>query len=206
MPTQRSLAAASGMTGAKSTSRMPKSGEAVERRASSGNAPAARASRKPVALAARRGAASTMPSPTTIPKPGRPFRSKLATRIVDSAFLRARCGGVGAQLLDGRRQRQRGLVLRSETAQRHCAFGDLALADREDDGNLREAVLAHFVIDLLVAQIGLGAQARSGELRHDLLRIAVGIRGDRRDDDLQRRQPERQRARVMLEQDADEPL
>jgi hypothetical protein len=67
-------------------------------------------------------------------------------------------------------------------------------------------VFAHLVVDLLVAQIALDPQARRRQLRHDLMRIIVGIGDDRRDHRLHRREPHREAPGMMLDQDADEAL
>src|SRR5688500_19813306 len=56
----------------------------------------------------------------------------------------------------------------------------LALADHEQVWDPREAVLAHLVVDLLVAKVRLDTNASRGQLRRDLLRIIVGLRHDRR--------------------------
>src|SRR5262245_47340857 len=144
------------MTGANATSSTPKSRALLASRSSSRKAMLASTSRKLFALPANLAAKSTTPSPTTMPNPGRPFLSKLASRM-SVPPLSAGCSGFAAQLLDGRSERHARLVLRAQAAQRHGALGDLALAGREDHGNLREAVLAHFVVDLLVAQVRLGS-------------------------------------------------
>ena len=47
----------------------------------------------------------------------------------------------------------------AERAERDGALLRLALADDEQIGDLGEAVLAHLVVDLLVAEVGLDAQA-----------------------------------------------
>src|SRR5688572_18060321 len=160
MPTHSSLAAASGITGANVTSLSRKSACMAAKRASSGSAPKASASRRPRGLPARRSDASTMPSPTTTPNPGRPFLSKLKSLMKTSrGLVGAARGGLNAQLLDGGCEGQARLILRSQATQCDRAFCDLAFACREDHGNLREAVLAHFVIDLLVAQVRFGPDA-----------------------------------------------
>ena len=67
-------------------------------------------------------------------------------------------------------------------------------------------MLAHLVVDLFVSQIDLGTQARRLQLLNDLKRIRIGVRDDRRHHHLQRRQPKREMARVVLDQDAGEAL
>ena len=67
-----------------------------------------------------------------------------------------------------------------------------------------QAVFAHLVVDLFVAQVGFDADARRFELRRGVLRIIVGIGHNRRDDRLHRREPSGEAAREMLDQYADE--
>ncbi len=83
---------------------------------------------------------------------------------------------------------------------------DLALAHGQDHRHLGQAVLADLVVDLLVAQVGLGAQAARPQRRHRLLGIVVRLRDDRRHHHLPRRQPEREAPGVVLDQEADEAL
>ncbi|MPL93326.1 hypothetical protein SDC9_39452 [bioreactor metagenome] len=86
------------------------------------------------------------------------------------------------------------------------ALLDLLHPDREDVGHLAKRMLAHLVVDLLVAGIAFGADAGLDQLRGDLLDVIVRVRDDRGDDDLARRQPQRQLACVAFDQDADEAL
>jgi len=67
-------------------------------------------------------------------------------------------------------------------------------------------MFADLVVDLLVAGVGLGAQAGGGKPRHHLAHEIIGVRDDRGDHDLARRQPERHPAGVVLDQDPDESL
>ncbi len=108
------------------------------------------------------------------------------------------------QKLDRGIKAHRLLLRRAEPAHVHRALLDLALAGNQDHRHLGKRVLAHLVGDLLVAQVALDPKSRIGEPLDDLPGIVVGLRHDRRDDDLHRRDPERQRTGVMLEQDADE--
>jgi hypothetical protein len=83
---------------------------------------------------------------------------------------------------------------------------DLLAADGEDHGDLADRMLADLVVDLLVADVGLGAQARLGQGRHGLVHEIIGLRHDGGHDHLPRREPEGQLAGVVLDQDADEAL
>ena len=47
----------------------------------------------------------------------------------------------------------------AQTADRNRALGRFFLADHQQDRDLGEGVLAHFVIDFLVAQVAFHAQA-----------------------------------------------
>ena len=98
------------------------------------------------------------------------------------------------------------MILAAEPAQRDRSFLGLALADDEQQRDLGQAVFAHLVVDLLVAKVGFDANSGRGELRRDFLRIDVGIGHDGRDHRLDRRQPQRELAGMMLDQDADEAL
>ncbi len=73
-------------------------------------------------------------------------------------------------------------------------------------GTFWQRVLAHLVVDLLVAEIEFGAQARPRQVRVNLARVVVGVRGDRGDDDLRRREPQREMPGVVLDEDAEEAL
>src|SRR6516165_4147287 len=82
-------------------------------------------------------------------------------------------------------------------------FGFL-FADDEQRRDFRQRMLADLVVDLLVAKIDLDSQARvpCGGSNH--LGIFIGLGGNRGDHDLRRRQPEREVAGIVLDQDADE--
>ena len=81
------------------------------------------------------------------------------------------------------------MLVRTEAADRDGAFIRLALADDEQQRNLGQAMLANLVIDLLVAEVGLGAQSRRPEPTNHLFGIIVGVRNDRRDHRLDWREP-----------------
>ena len=92
---------------------------------------------------------------------------------------------------------------RSETR----ALLGLAAADDEDHRHLGQAVLADLVVDLLVAQVRLGAEARGLAARPPPPRRSR--RRPRRSvatTTCTRRQPQRERAGVVLDQHADEAL
>ena len=67
-------------------------------------------------------------------------------------------------------------------------------------------MLAHLVVDLLVAQINLGAQAGLFQRGERFLGIGVGVRDDGAHLGLHRRQPQRQVPGGVLQQDAGEAL
>ena len=67
-------------------------------------------------------------------------------------------------------------------------------------------MLADLVVDLLVSEIGRRAQPGALKSTDDLRGIVIGIRGDGGHHDLPGRQPQRQVACEVLDQDADEPL
>ena len=79
-------------------------------------------------------------------------------------------------------------------------------ADHQQGRDLGERMLAHLEVDLLVAQIDVGAQAGLAQRRQHLLGVVVAFRRNRGDDDLHRRQPQREVAGVVLDQDAGEAL
>ena len=108
--------------------------------------------------------------------------------------------------LERRVERHDLLVFLAEAADRDRALGRFLLADHEQDRDLGEGVLAHFVVDLLVAQVAFDAQPKLSCGFDHLARKAVGIRGDGGDDRLHRRQPERQVAGIVLDQNAGEAL
>ena len=80
------------------------------------------------------------------------------------------------------------------------------LADHEQCRDFRQRMFADLVVDLLVAQVDLDAQAGAPRGGCDHLGVFVAFGGDGGDDGLHRRQPEREIAGEMLDQDADEAL
>src|SRR5271167_1957262 len=129
-------------------------------------------------------------------------------RSVDQSRLtsrRRRCRFL-LQSSNGFADRKNFLLLSSESPQRNRTGRRLAPSDDQHDGDLRKAVLADLVSDLFVARIEPDPEAR-GSARPDNLACILGrLRGDRSDDDLDRREPERETAGIMLDQDRDEPL
>ena len=67
-------------------------------------------------------------------------------------------------------------------------------------------MFAHLVVDLLIARIGLGADARLFQRVDHLVHIAIGIRHDGGHDHLTRGQPEGELTGVVFDQDADKAL
>src|SRR5258707_9616829 len=67
-------------------------------------------------------------------------------------------------------------------------------------------MFADFVVDLLVAKVELDAQARAPGRGGDYFRIFSAFRGDGGDHRLDRRQPKREVARIVFDQDADKTL
>src|SRR5205085_4644658 len=82
----------------------------------------------------------------------------------------------------------------------------LLVADHELVGQLLQAVLADLVADFLVRDIGRDTKARGLETLADLPGIAGLALGDGKHHRLYGREPQRESARVMLDQDADEAL
>ena len=69
---------------------------------------------------------------------------------------------------------------------------------------MRQAVLADLGVDLLVGQVGVHRQTGAGEGGGDFLGVVVGVGDDGRHHCLDRREPEREAAGVLLDQDAEE--
>ena len=67
-------------------------------------------------------------------------------------------------------------------------------------------MLADLAIDLLVANVQLGANTGLFQRRHHLVRVVVSVGDNRRYGHLYWRQPQRQRAGILLDQNADEAL
>src|SRR6266404_7378760 len=67
-------------------------------------------------------------------------------------------------------------------------------------------MFADLVVDLLVAQVELDTQAGAARRGRDNLGVFVAFRGDGGDDGLDRREPKREVARIVFDQDADKTL
>src|SRR5579885_28716 len=91
------------------------------------------------------------------------------------------------------------------------AHGDLALfhlavAADEHERNLLQLRVAYLRADLVAARVDLDAQARLAQVSRDLFGVIVHAVGDRQHRDLHRREPHRKRARLLLDEDAEEAL
>src|SRR5438093_1144886 len=73
-------------------------------------------------------------------------------------------------------------------------------------GNFRQRMFPDLVVDLLVAQVEFDAQAGAPCRSRDNFRVFVAFRGDGGDDGLDRREPKREVARIVFDQDADKAL
>src|SRR5712692_9062319 len=82
----------------------------------------------------------------------------------------------------------------------------LALADHEHVRDLPELRLADPVTELLVAVVELGPHVRGAQLRVHRARVLGVLLTDRQHARLDRREPGRERARVVLDEDAHEAL
>src|SRR5258708_30660859 len=111
--------------------------------------------------------------------------------------------------LEARKQRidrHRAQVFAGPGAYRYRARLHLLVADHQLVGQLLQAVLADLVGNFFIAQIGGDPESRGPQPFRQLLRIgglALGYVEHRR---LHRGEPERERAGVVLDQDADEAL
>ena len=83
-------------------------------------------------------------------------------------------------------------------------FRRLPVADDEDEGDLLELGLPDLAVDLLPAQVDLGPEAGGLELPVELQGVGFVPVGDGQDDDLDRRQPDREASLVVLDEDAEE--
>src|SRR3954454_13222508 len=84
-------------------------------------------------------------------------RHPAACRRVASSSSMWGCG-LGSQSSDGGVERKNFLLFAAQAAQRDAALLGLALTDDQHDRHLRQAVLAHLVVDLLVGGIDLDPQ------------------------------------------------
>src|SRR3954454_10818887 len=127
-------------------------------------------------------------------------------RLLDSAS-KVRGARLAPQPLDQGIERKDFLPgVLAEGPNRDAALLLLPLADDEEGGDVGEAVLADLVIDLLVPEVERDSQAGLLQALGDAAGIIVALGNDRRDHRLDRRQPEREAAGMMLDQDSDEAL
>src|SRR5271166_3340902 len=89
---------------------------------------------------------------------------------------------------------------------RHGAIFGFAVAQHEHVGNLLQLCVADFEIDLLAAVVELGANAGVLESIEDFRGVFDVAVGDWQNDGLHRSEPNRERARVALDQDSEKSL
>ena len=102
--------------------------------------------------------------------------------------------------------RPRALVAARARPHRHGAFRALAVADDQHVGHLLQLGLPDLISNLFLALVELDPQPGRRQLvphRRGVGQVPVG---NRQHDRLDRRQPERKRPGVVLDQDRDEPL
>ena len=68
------------------------------------------------------------------------------------------------------------MILGAHAPERDRALLRLALSDDQQQRHLGEAVLAHLIVDLLVAKVGRDSDARGSELGRNLSGIIIGVR------------------------------
>src|ERR1044071_5527822 len=98
---------------------------------------------------------------------------------------------------------------RADVAPRALADGDLALfhlavAADEHERNLLQLRVPDLRADLVAARVGLDPQSHFAESACYVFRVLVDAVGDRQHRHLHRREPEGERARVLLDEDAEE--
>src|SRR5215210_4941524 len=116
------------------------------------------------------------------------------------------CRGLGRELRRGLVERERAAVALPVAAQRDRALLRLAVANHEHVRHLAQLGLADLAPDRLRAGIDLDSQAGLPQRGGGLTGVAGVAVGDRQHDRLDRRQPERELSRVVLDQDPDEAL
>src|SRR5271157_3104943 len=82
----------------------------------------------------------------------------------------------------------------------------LAVAENELERHLLHGMFADLGVHLLVAQINMHPHAGGLQLVADFIGVRVVLLADRYDDHLHRREPHRERARVVLDEHAKEAL
>ena len=91
-------------------------------------------------------------------------------------------------------------------AHRDGAVGRLPVADHQHVGDLLQLGLANLVVHLFLAVVELDPEPAPRAVGADLPGVVQVPIGNRQDDRLHRRQPERERAGEVLDQDGDEAL
>ena len=76
------------------------------------------------------------------------------------------------------------LRLRTEAADGNGFLFRLLAANDDHHRNLRQRVLAHLVVDFLVAQVAFGFQSQLAQARQNVQRVIVGVGRDRRNNNL----------------------
>ena len=98
------------------------------------------------------------------------------------------------------------LLLRAADRDGDGLLLSLLVADNDDVRGLLELVLLDLLVHVRVFVVSLDADAHGEQRIEDLLRVGVVLLADRDDADLARCEPERERAFVVLDQDAHEAL
>ena len=132
-----------------------------------------------------------------------PCQSARSGRYTWCGARLAEFGSQGGDTLVQRQHRPCGVT---EPPDRDLSLFGLASADHEQERHLGEGALPDLLADLLVPNVQFGAEPGGIERGVHLPSVTVGVAGDRGDDDLAGRQPQRQLAGVVLDQDADEAL
>src|SRR5262249_12053537 len=134
--------------------------------------------------------------------------SPVGRRLLGSQhpLRRRRNGGLPRQSSNRIAERKGFLVGAAEPADRDRSASRLTLPDDKHDRNFDQAVLANFVGNRLVSGIEDDPQPVCRAFSDHLGGIICRVGNDRGDNDLHRRQPERQAAGVVLDQNADEAL
>src|SRR5262245_1018010 len=119
---------------------------------------------------------------------------------------RASRGRLLPEAFDEDRQIHLPEILTAAGAHGHLACGPLLVADDQLIGELLQAMFPDFIGNFFVPQVRFDAEAGCLERVGDLGGVVGLVLGDVEDDHLDRRQPERHRTGIVLEQDPDEPL
>ena len=105
-----------------------------------------------------------------------------------------------------RLKRQTAQVPPPARAHRDGLVSYLSISYHQQVGDALQSVLADFKADLLVSQVRVNPKALVSERRFHLPRVACLVVSDVQHHRLHWRQPWRQRAAVMLDQNSNEPL